>query len=1004
MKLLYGLSFFLLTSFALAQPGTVDKTFNADFGLGSNNVFASGSYIEAAEFQSDGSIIAGGSFGPIGDRVSKVIRFKPDGTVDPTFVSPLLDDTPFDILVQSDDKIIVSGFFTGGVVRLNADGTIDQQFQTNIGVGTGSAAVYSSALQPDGKILLGGSFPTFNSVSHKSIVRLNTDGTTDTGFNSGDGADSGIISSIGVQSTGKIVIAGLMVSYNGNARPGGIARINSNGSIDVDFNPTGFDNFHSYIESILVLSNDDMIIGGKFSSYNGSSRNSLVRVKVDGAIETGFTSPLNGTYVYDIHYLPADEQILVAGDFGSPSKGVAILDASNGSVDNSFKTFKINNSATVFAALRQSNGNIFIGGNFTDINGTQRSGAARLLSTGWLQGGLGADGAINTIAPFAAGQVMVAGDFIAFRGAPRNRVAQVTATGDLNDNLNPGQGANGAVLAMVKDANGKYIIAGNFTQYDGTARARIARINTNGTLDVTFDPGTGANGAIKTLALQADGNILIGGDFTSYDGTARGHIARIETDGDVDATFNPGSGADGTVNSIILQSTGKIIAAGSFTNYNSTARKFITRINTNGTIDATFDPGTGPDGTLSVVRADANDNLFIGGNFTTYKDAARKGVAKLTPNGDVDANFSNSVDYRTVRTITVKANNNIFIGGDFVNKVALLGSDGTPNPDFYPYVAPNGTVLASIEDEEGLITVVGDFTTYDGISVNRLVRILNTGLRNQVITFDPLASHKLSDISFEVSATSNSGLPVTFASGNEDIATVDGNTVTFHHAGTVNIIAKQVGDAKFNPAPDYPRELVINKGDQTVIFDISGNPYIFRGPAGTQFSLLEAAHATSGITPITYKLGFESGGTISDDWSTLTLTGGTVGNTLLASQAGNDDWNPAPEVSLFINLTDICLENCPDDPDDPDDPITGLEDEAGLLIAYPNPTDGVLTVQLPSAHTGDVEVTLLSTLGVSLSQQVGRDVKFNMTSLPSGIYILKVKSEKLNTIKRIYRK
>ena len=1008
MKLLYLLTFIFLSSLALAQPGTVDKTYNADFGLGSNGEGAPGNYVQSADLQSDGSIIAVGSFGPSDNLVRKAVRYKPDGTLDASFISPVFTGAPMQVIVQPDNKIIVAGFFDTGVIRLNADGTVDQQFKTNIGTGAGTG-VYSAALQSDGKILIGGSFQTFNAVSHPSIVRLNIDGTTDNGFNSGNGVESGIISSIGIQSTGKIVIAGLLNAYNGNARPGGIARINADGSIDAAFNPVGFDNFHSYIESILVLPNDDLIMGGKFDQYNNASRTSIVRAKANGDIETGFTSPFSSGQVYGIQLLPND-QILVGGSFGSPSRGVAILDASNGSFDNSFKVSSMSIAGGVYTPLKLQGGKFFIGGSFTDVNGTARNGVARLLSNGWLEGGRGANGAINTITSLTAGQIAVAGDFTAFRGAPRNRVARVTSTGVLDETLNPGVGANGSVLAMVKDANGKYIIAGNFTQYDGTNRARIARINSNGTLDGTFDPGTGANAIIRTLVLQADGAILIGGDFTSYDGTVRGHVARIETDGDVDPTFNPGTGADGTVQSITLQSTGKIIAAGSFTNYNGTARKYITRINTNGTIDATFDPGTGPDGTLNVVKADGNNNLLIGGNFTTYKDAARKGVARLTPDGGVDAAFSNSVDFRTVRTITIKADNNIFIGGDFTNKVALLSSNGTPNADFYPYVAPNGIVLSSIEDENGLIIASGDFTAYDGINVNRIVRILNTGLRDQTITFGALASKKFSDVKFDVSATSSSGLPVTFGSSDENIATVNGKTVTFVHAGTVNIIAKQVGDAKFNPAPDFKRELVITKGDQQVIFDFAGNPsYVFTGPEGAEFSLLEAAHATSGLTPITYRAGNAPLATITQDGTKLKLTGGTGGTFLFASQAGNNDWNPAPEAQLNINtvITSVPCPQCPgdpDDPDDPNDPVTGLEDEATLLIAYPNPTEGMLTVQVPSTHTGPVEAAILNTLGVSITQQVGQNLKFDMSSFPSGIYLLKVRSGKLNTVKRIYRK
>jgi uncharacterized delta-60 repeat protein len=154
-----------------------------------------------------------------------------------------------------------------------------------------------------------------------------------------------------------------------------------------------------------------------------------------------------------------------------------------------------------------------------------------------------------------------------------------------------GDGANGATYTTAIQSDGKIVIGGNFTSYNGTASNYIARLNTDGSLDGGFNPGTGANNYILTTRVQSDGKIIIGGHFTTYNGTARNRIARLNTDGSLDAGFNPGTGADSYIGTTAIQSDGKIIIGGGFTSYNGTARNYIARLNTDGSLDAGFNPG-----------------------------------------------------------------------------------------------------------------------------------------------------------------------------------------------------------------------------------------------------------------------------------------------------------------------------------------------------------------------------------------------------------------------------
>ena len=116
----------------------------------------------------------------------------------------------------------------------------------------------------------------------------------------------------------------------------------------------------------------------------------------------------------------------------------------------------------------------------------------------------------------------------------------------------------------------------------------------DGSLDFSFDPGTGANSTIQSISLQPDGKIIIGGYFTNFNGYERNYIARLNSDGTVDTSFEVGAGTNGPIFCIARQLDGKILIAGAFDTYDNTSRHNIARLNVDGSLDISFDPGAGP--------------------------------------------------------------------------------------------------------------------------------------------------------------------------------------------------------------------------------------------------------------------------------------------------------------------------------------------------------------------------------------------------------------------------
>jgi uncharacterized delta-60 repeat protein len=146
-----------------------------------------------------------------------------------------------------------------------------------------------------------------------------------------------------------------------------------------------------------------------------------------------------------------------------------------------------------------------------------------------------------------------------------------------------------------------------------------------GDVDLSFDPGSGVNGPVRALAVQPDGKVIIAGQFTTVKGLVRTNLARLNADGSGDSSFNVGTAIDasGYVGAVALQPDGKMVITVAFANYEG----YIARLNSDGTVDTSFNPVT--DAPVFCVALQPNGKVLIGGGFTTVNGAVRPHVARL---------------------------------------------------------------------------------------------------------------------------------------------------------------------------------------------------------------------------------------------------------------------------------------------------------------------------------------------------------------------------------------
>jgi uncharacterized delta-60 repeat protein len=610
-------------------------------------------------------------------------------------------------------------------------------------------------VQPDGKILIGGAFTTLSpnggaAIARNRIARLNPDGSLDTAFNPDA---SNTVWSIAVQADGKILAGGDFTSVGGATR-NRIARLDPVTGLADPFDP----NANSTVRSIAVQTDGKILLGGVFTSVGGATRNCIARLDSVSGLADSFDANANNT-VLAIVTEPGGK-ILVGGAFtsigGKTRNNIARLDASTASADS----FDPNASSAVFAIAIQADSKILLGGAFVSIGGQTRNGLARLDSATGLADSFNPnpDLGVFAIAVQTDGRVLAGGDFTSIGGKNRGRIARLDPITGEADSFDPTASGSATVFTLAVQGDGKVLAGGNFSTLapnGGAAMTRngIARLEIDGRLDQTLDLRIVGN-FVETSALQPDGKIIIAGFFSSVLGVARNNIARLNADGTLDSAFDPNANDD--ILSIAVQADGKILVGGIFTSIGGQTRNRIARLDAVTGAPDSFDPnatgGFGPDVASMVVQA--NGKILVGGTFTSIGGAKRNNIARLDGTTGLADSFDPNAN-SFVFSIAVQGDGKILVGGDFSTiggapRTYIGRLDPTTGlaDSFNPN--PNERVRSLALQADGKILVGGFFNgpnSIGGATRNRIARLdPATGMAD---SFDPNANNTVFSIAVQ---------------------------------------------------------------------------------------------------------------------------------------------------------------------------------------------------------------------------------------------------------------
>lgn len=360
------------------------------------------------------------------------------------------------------------------------------------------------------------------------------------------------------------------------------------------------------------------------------------------------------------------KKILLAALFLMPEQILAIEDG----VDLSFRAetiAKSNGFASVRSVFTLPDGKVFVGGDFTSVASVARSRLARLNSTGTLDISFdpSPNSTVNVITVQPDGKVLIGGDFTTVGGVGRRGIARLNTDGSVDTNFNPVLSSPGVKSIVLQD-DGRILIGGDFVEIDGQARALFARLNADGTLDTTFNTGLNAVGFGRSISLQGDGKVLVGGSFFS---TSRDHFARLNSDGSLDTSFNANLSFFGDeVTSIAIEAEGKILISGRLTIGGQWKR--VARLEGDGSADSGFAGNVS--GNVASLAIQPDNKILIGGDFDEVDGVGRRVLARLNQDGTLDETFDPEISDK-VFDIEIRDDNKILIAGEGRNKIVRFG-------------------------------------------------------------------------------------------------------------------------------------------------------------------------------------------------------------------------------------------------------------------------------------------------------------------------------------------
>jgi uncharacterized delta-60 repeat protein len=316
----------------------------------------------------------------------------------------------------------------------------------------------------------------------------------------------------------------------------------------------------------------------------------------------------------------------------------------------------------------QPDGKILFSGLFDEMEGTRHKSIARFNEDGTVDAGFDAQagGTVHAVAVQADGKIILAGDFGAVNRISSKTVARVLPDGQIDDTFSPGRGGDKEARSVAVQPDGKILVGGNFVRFNGESHQRIVRLNEDGSVDSSFKASL--NQAAWRIAVQPDGQILVRGHFTQVNSAPRFGLVRLKSDGSLDDSFAPQQRFDSSI-TMAVQSDGKILV--------TNRRGPIVRLNIDGSVDGTFESNVTVDGSIVGLAVDSRGRVIAGGSFSTFDNLGTRNLARLSSNGALDKSFHCTHDFdRSASHVAITVDDDVITAGNFAERLLRFNGGG----------------------------------------------------------------------------------------------------------------------------------------------------------------------------------------------------------------------------------------------------------------------------------------------------------------------------------------
>jgi uncharacterized delta-60 repeat protein len=704
--------------------------------------------------------------------------------------------------------------------------------------------------------------------------------------------------------------------------------------------------FGSVVEVVKVLSTGKILVGSNFSGTANTTRNFLARLYSDGSLDQSFGTAgkgLSGT-VETLAVL-ANGKILVGGSFTSyvsangvttPRSFIARL-FEDGTLDTSFDATGTGLTYNVTSLAIQANGKIVA----TNGNSVIRLNENGTLDNSFVLDGSGLNGSTYSLAIQPDGKILVVGFFTYYNGNYFPNIVRLNTNGSHDKSFQAViPTLNGIAFSLAIQPNGKVLVGGRFTTLNTSSHPYIGRLNADGSLDATFAPpsgNTGLNEAVISMAIQPDGKVLVGGYFTKYGATDCHYIARLEADGTLDTSFAPSgigltsSSSSATVNSLALQADGRVLAGGLFDTYNTISRPYLARLNANGTLDDTNTPV--PNATYAWSNGSTGRTLAVTTKGTYTATATANGLSatsspitvtstvtaptltvRVTPTGPLSLCPTATAVDRSLTAQVVPAPT-AAVSYQWWQATASgatpVATGGTSNTFIAPALVAGGTASYFAVATVGTATGASPTVVMSAPPAPTLTGVVPTsGLPGTRVTLTGTNLDAVTAVSFGNVAALFVRLPATATTATRLVATVPAGAGSGVTVATNCAPAIPVSAAFTTSVPPIVTGFTPLAGVVGTIVTITGTGFTSLGTAAvffngvlatvtgtrtnTQLTVSVPLNATTG--PITVTTPSPAGGTAS---SATSFVVNTLGNVTISTAT-----TPAPAVS-YTNLTII---------------------------------------------------------------------------------------------------